>query len=95
MFYVFISSFSSFILHVSGFHKPFIRGISSCCLYATIWFMCVFVDHLRAPADWFVVVSSLYHHKPVRRRTQMVNKNTHEPMVAYKQQLEVPLMKGL
>jgi hypothetical protein len=35
-------------------------GISqSCCLYATIWFMRIFVDHLRAPVDWFVVVSSL------------------------------------
>jgi len=28
-----------FILHVSGSHKPIIRGISSCFLYTTIWFM--------------------------------------------------------
>jgi hypothetical protein len=59
MFYVFISLFSSFTLHVSGFHKPIIRGISCCSLYATVWFMRVFVDNLRAPADWFVVVSTV------------------------------------
>ena len=27
-------------LHVSGLHGPIIRGISSCCFYATIWFLC-------------------------------------------------------
>ena len=27
-----------FTLHVSGSHKPVIRGISSCFLYTTIWF---------------------------------------------------------
>ena len=36
LFCVFISFF---ILHVSGSHKPIIRGISSCFLYTTIWFM--------------------------------------------------------
>jgi hypothetical protein len=66
--YFSISFFSSFTQHVSGFHKPIIRKISGNCLYAIIWFMSVFVDHLRAPADWFVEVSSL-----------MINKNTHEP----------------
>jgi len=32
--------FLVFSLHVSGFHEPIIRGISSCCFYATIWFLC-------------------------------------------------------
>ena len=45
---VFISLFLVFSLHVSGFHGPIIRGISSCCFYATIWFMQCFVDRLRA-----------------------------------------------
>ena len=47
-------------LHVSGLHGPIIRGITSCCFYATIWFMQCFVDRLRASADWFVVVTSVY-----------------------------------
>ena len=49
-----------FSLHVSGLHGPIIRGISSCCFYATIWFMQCSVDRLRASADWFVVVTSVY-----------------------------------
>jgi len=52
--------FLVFSLHVSGFHEPIIRGTSSCCFYATIWFMQWFVDGLRASADWFVVVTSVY-----------------------------------
>jgi len=56
LFCVFIS-FST--LHVSGSHKPIIRGISSCFLYTTIWFMQCFVAHLRVPVDWFVMVVSL------------------------------------
>ena len=52
--------FLVFSLHVSGLHGPIIRGISSCCVYATIWFMQCFVDRLRASADWFVVVTSVY-----------------------------------
>ena len=52
--------FLVFSLHVSGFHEHIIRGISSCCLYATIWFMQCFVDRLRASADCFVVVTSVY-----------------------------------
>jgi len=43
--------FLVFSLHVSGFHKPIIRGISSCYFCATIWFMQCFVDHLCASAD--------------------------------------------
>jgi len=31
--------FPLFTLHVSGSHKPIIRGISSCFLYTNIWFM--------------------------------------------------------
>jgi len=31
--------FLVFSLHVSGLHGPIIRGISSCCFYATIWFV--------------------------------------------------------
>ena len=31
--------FLVFSLHVSGLHEPIIRGISSSCSYATIWFM--------------------------------------------------------
>jgi len=31
--------FFYFTLHVSGSHKPIIRGVSSCFLYTTIWFM--------------------------------------------------------
>ena len=50
--------FLVFSLHVSGLHGPIIRGISSCCFYATIWFMQCFVDRLRASAEWFVVVTS-------------------------------------
>ena len=34
------SLFLVFSLHVSGLHGPIIRGISSCCFYATIWFLC-------------------------------------------------------
>ena len=60
LYYVFISFFLVFSLHVSGFHGPIIRGISSCCFYATIWFMQCFVGHLCASADWFVVVTSVY-----------------------------------
>jgi len=26
-------------LHVSGFYQPIIRGILSCCLFVTTWFM--------------------------------------------------------
>ena len=48
--------FLAFSLHVLGFHEPIIRGISSCCFYATIWFMQCFVDRLRASADWFTLV---------------------------------------
>ena len=51
--------FLVFSLHVSGFHESIIRGITSCCFYATIWFMQCFVDGLRASADWFVVVTSV------------------------------------
>jgi len=51
--------FLIFSLHVSGLHGPIIRGISSCCFYAIIWFMQCFVDCLRASADWFVVVTSV------------------------------------
>ena len=51
--------FLVFSLHVSGFHEPIIRGISSCYLCATIWFMQCFVDHLCASADWFVVVTEV------------------------------------
>jgi len=58
--------FLVFSLHVSGFLGPIIGGISNCCFYATIWFMQCFVDSLLASADWFVVVTSVYHHKPVR-----------------------------
>jgi len=36
LFGVFISFFT---LHVSGSHKPIIRGISSCFLYTAIWLM--------------------------------------------------------
>ena len=43
--------FLVFSLHVSGLHGSIIRGISSCCFYATIWFMQCFVDRLRASAD--------------------------------------------
>ena len=32
--------FPLFTLHVSRSHKPVIRGISSCFLYTTIWFLC-------------------------------------------------------
>ena len=55
--------FLVFSLHVSGFLEPIIRGISSCCFYATIWFMQCFVDRLLASADWFVVVTSVYEKK--------------------------------
>jgi len=52
--------FLVFSLHVSSLHGPIIRGISSCCFYAAIWFMQCFVGRLRASADWFVVVTSVY-----------------------------------
>jgi hypothetical protein len=42
-----------------AFISPSSGGISSCRLYATVWYMRVFVDHLRAPTDWFVLVSSV------------------------------------
>jgi hypothetical protein len=83
--------------------------------------MLVFVDHLLALADGFVVVTVVYMqpfgscvflliicvrlrtglwwclhlHKPVRRRTQTINKHYMNQMIAYKQQLEIPLMMGL
>jgi len=52
-----------FTLHVSGSHKPIIRGVSSCFLYTTIWFM------------WCLCCSSACD-KPVHRHTQMSNINT-------------------
>jgi hypothetical protein len=70
--------FFFFTLHVSGFHKPIIRGISSWCLYATIWFMRVFVDHLRAPVDWFVVVSSPFPQTSPQAHTDD-QQTLHEP----------------
>jgi hypothetical protein len=41
------------------------------------------------------VVGFTVLHKPVRRRTQTINKHCMNQMVAYKQQLEIPLMTGL
>jgi hypothetical protein len=39
---------SLLILHVSGLHRLIITGISSCCLYATIWFVqCLFIVCVR------------------------------------------------
>ena len=57
----FVKSFISFIftLHVSGSHKPIIRGISSCCFYIQPFgSCCVYVAHLSVPVDWFVVMVS-------------------------------------
>ena len=42
--------FLVFSLHVSGLHGPIIRGVTSCCFYATVWFMQCFVDRLCAAA---------------------------------------------
>ena len=83
--------FLVFSLHVSGLHGPIIRVISSCCFYATICFKQCFVGRLRASADWFVVVPSVY--KPVRWRTQTTNKALHEPNGGIKT-TEIPLMMG-
>ena len=59
LFIVFISFI--FTLHVSGSHKPIIRGISSCFFYIQPFGSCgVYVAHMRVPVDWFVVVVSLY-----------------------------------
>ena len=65
--------FLVFSLHVSGLHWPIIRGISSCCLYATIWFMQCFVDRLRASADWFVVVPDARRRSTKHCMNQMVS----------------------
>jgi len=62
--------FLVFSLHVSGFHEPIVRGITSCCFYATIWFMQCFVDRLRAAADWFVVVTTNQSTDARRRSTK-------------------------
>ena len=43
--------FLVFSLHVSGLHGPTIRGVTSCCFYAIIWFTQCFVDRLCAAAD--------------------------------------------
>ena len=57
--------FLVFSLHVSGFHGPIIRGVSSCCFYATIWFMQCFFDRVRASADWFVThIKDARYEKP-------------------------------
>ena len=49
-----------FTLHVSGSHKPIIRGISSCFYIQPFGSFGVYVAHLSVPVDWFVVVVSLY-----------------------------------
>ena len=52
-------------------------GLSQAVFYIQPFRSCgVYVAHLRVPVDWFVVVVSLYHDKPVHRHTQMSNINT-------------------
>jgi hypothetical protein len=64
LFYIFISYFSSYTLHVSGLYKAHHQG------YLKLWFICyhlvhaVFVDRLCAPANWFVEVALLYFTPP-------------------------------
>jgi hypothetical protein len=50
-------------LHVSGSHKPIIRGITSCFLVYNHFFNVVFiyVAQLRVHVDRSVVVVSLYY----------------------------------
>jgi hypothetical protein len=65
--------------------------------------MRVFVDHLRAPAYWFVVVSSLFLMSTVKTppqtstqaHTDDQQKHYMNQMDAYEQQLEIPQMMGL
>jgi hypothetical protein len=61
--------------------------------------MRVFVAHLCAPVDWFVVVSSLYSEDTTTNESagarRWSTKTRMNQMVAYKKQVEIPLMMGL
>jgi len=60
LYYVFISFFSSSPYVFRAFMGPSSGVFQAVDFYATIWFMQCFVDRLRASADWFVVVTSVY-----------------------------------
>jgi len=92
--------FFYFTLHVSGSHKPIIRGVSSCFFYTQPFGSCgVYVAPLRVPVDWFVVMVSLYwlsRQTSPQAHTEEQHKHCMNQMVVYiKKQLETPLMMGL
>ena len=61
--FYFVYLFPYFTLHVSGSHKPIIRGISSCFLYTTIWFLCWTRDNniilSNTGTKWLYIKNSL------------------------------------
>ena len=84
----FVYLFPSFTLHVSGSHKPIIRGVSSCFLYTTVWFM-----QCLCCSSAFVVKPSQQTSPQAHPDEQ--HKHCMNQMVVYKKQLETPLMMGL
>jgi hypothetical protein len=65
LFYAFIS-LSSY--HVSGSHKPIIRGISLFSYIQPFGSCRIYVFHLRVPVVWSVVVVSLYSETTTTRK---------------------------
>jgi len=84
----FVYLFSYFTLHVLGSHKPIIRGVSSCFLYTTVWFM-----QCLCCSSAFVVKPSQQTSPQAHPDEQ--HKHCMNQMVVYKKQLETPLMMGL
>ena len=75
LFSVFISFI--FTLHILGSHKPIIRGISSCFLYTTIWFMWCLCCSSACACDLVCRGGfTVNHDRPVYRHTQMSNIDT-------------------
>ena len=74
--------FLVFPLHVSGFHGPIIRGITSCCFYATIWFLCL-LNQMAAIVLCSLRLVLLYSYKFLAcfawMMRQTINKALHEP----------------
>jgi len=79
----FVYLFLYFTLHVSGSHKPIIRGVSSCFLIH---------NHLVHAVFMLLICVCLWtglSHADEQHKHHM------NQMVVYKKQLETPLMMGL
>ena len=96
-----------FTLHVSGSHKPIIRGVSSCYIYIYIYvynylvhavFMLLVCVCLWTGLSWWFHCTNTV--KPSRQTNPQAHadeqhKHCMNQMVVYKKQLEIPLMMGL